>query len=267
MLAGLTGDSVRAARLTKTVVYAASKLAAAGTVFLGLPALVTNFDRYEMQEAAQFLWLGGALQGYAILFSIAVDGALLKLKRGPVKRLFTLLLYILGGFVPFLFIFRDDWMVIFIAGFIGVACSLAFLLADRLYRHARWPYSVSVAILLVTGSLYIAFADHTTVKGWSETRAAGGIEAAFDYFHGEKKYPVKLEAGQTLAYYVEWQAEGGYGTHLDAKGGKYGGDRPYGSHRIAYQVEKATTIDIVVTGERARGSFAIHWDIMNKEAS
>lgn len=251
--------------LIRAAVYAASKLAAAGSLFLGLPALLTNFDPYEMQEAA--LWIG-VLQGYAILFSIAVDAALLKLKRGPAKRIVTLLLYILGGFVPFLFIFREDWMVIFIAGFVGVACSLAFLLADRLFRHARWPYSVISAILLVPGSLYIALADHTIVKGWSETRTDDGVEAVFDYFHGEKKYPVKLEAGQTLAYSVEWQAEGGHGTHLDAKGGKYGGDgRHYGPPRIAYQVEKETTIDIVVTGERARGSFTIYWDIYDEGAS
>lgn len=251
--------------LIRAAVYAASKLAAAGTIFLGLPVLLTNFDPYQMQEAA--LWLG-VLQGYAIVFSIAVDAALLKLKRGPVKRLVTLLLYILGGFAPFLFLFRDDWMVIFIAGFVGVACSLAFLLADRLYRHARWPYSVTAALLLVAGSLYIAFADHTTVKGWSETRSDDGVEAVFDYFHGEKTYPVKLEAGQTLAYSVAWQAEGGYGTRLDAKGGKYGGeDRHSGPPRIAYQAEKAATIDIVVTGERASGSFTIHWDICDKGQS
>jgi hypothetical protein len=262
-----TRESNRANWLAKAAVYAASKLAAAGTLFLGLPALLTNFDRYEMQEAARFLWLGGALQGYATVFSIAVDGALLKMKAGPAKRFVTLLLYILGGFVPFLFMFGQEWGIIAIAGFIGVACSLAYLLADRLYRHARWPYSVTAAILLAAGSLYIAFADQTTVRGWSETRSDQGVEAAFDYFHGDKAYPVKLEAGQTLAYYVEWHAEGGYGTHLNAKGGKYGGDGlDREPRRIAYQVGKATTIDIVVTGKRARGSFAIHWDIMNKDA-
>lgn len=259
-----TKAGARAIWSTKAVRYAASKLAAAGSVFLGLPMLLTGFDRHEMQETANYLWVGGALQGYAILFSLVVDAALLKMKNGPAKRIITLLFYILGGYVPFLFVFRHDWGISVIAGCVGVACSLAFLLADRLYRSARWPYSVAVAILLAAGSFYIALADHTTVRGWTETRSGDGIKVTFDYLHGYKMFPVRLEAGQTLAYYVEWDAEGGHGTRLKAKGGEYVGDgRAREPHRIAYQVEKATTIYIVVTGNRASGSFAIHWDIKN----
>ncbi|MHA6481816.1 hypothetical protein ACX1C1_07915 [Paenibacillus sp. strain BS8-2] len=140
--------------------YAASKVAAAGCVFLALPLLALNVDLYQMSEMADMLWLGGALQGYAILYSAVVDIVLIKVNDKVVRRSIAVLLHILGGYAPFLFILHgSDLVVSVIAGCIGAACSVAFLVIDGLFRRLRWPYSLVVALLLVAGSIYIVVAD------------------------------------------------------------------------------------------------------------
>ncbi|MFC5651138.1 hypothetical protein ACFPYJ_18895 [Paenibacillus solisilvae] len=242
--------------------YAASKLAAAGLVFLGFLVIVGGFERYEMSELTRQFPLWGFIYGYAVLFSAGVDAVLCKRKAGPAKMALTVLLYMLGGYVPFLVWFPGQWILSLFAGAYGVACALAFLAATHLFRW-RWPYSAATAMLLFAGAFYVSVADFTVAKQWTETRTADGYRAEFAYFHGQKEIPVELGAGQTLSYHIDWQVTngGGYGTYLDAEGGTYTNDLRGGEAWIAYRVKATSTVRIVVTGDRAQGRLTIEWEI------
>lgn len=215
-----------------------------------------------MSEIIRELPIWFFIYGYAVAFSIAVDALLMKLRRGPAKLALTVLLYVLGGFAPLLLMFHQNWMLGLFAGLYGVPCALVFLYASRLLLH-RWPYNLAAAILLLAGAIYMSTADFTKTSGWTETRAENSYRAEFDYFHGYRQIPVQLESGQTLAYHVEWQASGGYGTRLNTKSvkGAYVNVEHGGERWVAYKTEEAATIYIVVTGNRAKGALTIRWEI------
>ncbi|MGM0883447.1 MAG: hypothetical protein ACQEXQ_20725 [Bacillota bacterium] len=249
-------------RWSQVAAYAASKIAAAGLVFFGFLVVVGEFERYQMSELTRQIPLWGYIYGYAILFSAGVDAVLCKHKAGPAKMALTVLLYMVGGYVPFLVWFPGQWILSLFAGVYGVACSLAFLAATRLFR-GWWPYSAAAAMLLLAGAVYVSMADFTVTKQWTETRTADGYRAEFAYFHGQKEIPVELGAGQTLSYHIDWQVTngGGYGTYLDAEGGTYTSDIRVGEEWIAYRVKAPSTVRIVVTGDRAQGALTIEWEI------
>lgn len=248
-------------RWSEVAAYAASKIAAAGLVFLGFLVIVGGFDRYQMWELTRQFPLWGYIYGYAVLFSAGVDALLCKQKAGPAKMALTVLLYMLGGYVPFLIWFPGQWILSLFAGFYGIACALTFLAATHLFR-GLWPYSAAAAILLA-GAVYVSMTDFTVTKQWVETRTADGYHAEFVYFHGQKEIPVELGMGQTLSYRIDWQVTngGGYGTYLDAEGGTYTKDIRDGEAWIAYRVKAPSTVRIVVTGDRAQGALTIEWEI------
>ncbi|TYP74495.1 hypothetical protein BCM02_10539 [Paenibacillus methanolicus] len=215
-----------------------------------------------MQELTRQFPLWAFVYGYAVLFAVAADAALYRLKKSPAKAAFTVLSYMLGGVLPFLVWYPGQWLWTLFGGFYGVACSLTFLGASLIYR-AWWPYSGAAAVLLLAASLYVSLADFTATEQWSETRSADGYQAKFDYFHGKKEIPIELERGQTLFYRVDWRISngGGYGTYLDGEGGAYASDARNGDGWIGYRVEAPTTVRIVVTGRRAQGALAIEWEV------
>lgn len=249
-------------RWSQVAAYAASKIAAAGLVFFGFLVIVGEFERYQMSELTRQIPLWGYIYGYAVLYSAGVDAVLCKHKAGPAKMALTILLYMVGGYVPFLVWFPDQWILSLFAGVYGVACALAFLAATHLFR-GWWPYSAAAAMLLLAGAVYVSMADFTVTKQWTETRTADGYRAEFAYFHGQKEIPVELGKGQTLSYHIDWQVTngGGYGTYLDAEGGTYTNDIRVGEEWIAYRVETPSTVRIVVTGDRAKGALTIEWEI------
>lgn len=67
-----------------------------------------------------------------------------------------------------------------------------------------------------------------------------------------------------LSYRLNWHASGGYGTHLEAKGGTYENDMR-GESRIAYRVMAPSTVQIIVTGDRAQGAFTVEWEIADAD--
>ncbi|ANE46868.1 hypothetical protein SY83_11935 [Paenibacillus swuensis] len=246
---------------SRLAAYAASKLGAAGVVFLGFLMIMSRFQLYEMWELTRQLRLWLFIYVYAILFSVAVDVLLRKRKAGSSRTARIIMLYTLGGYIPFLIWFREEWIWGLYAGFFGVCCSLTFLCATRLFR-GRWPYSAITAILLLAGAVYVSVTDFTVTKEWTDRRTTDGYEAEFVYFHGHRTIPVKLEAGQTLSYRIDWQIKhGGYGTHLDAEGGAYTNVKRDGEGWIAYSVNAPTTVNIVVTGKRAQGALDVRWNI------
>jgi hypothetical protein len=256
------GDIMAMLKWSQVAAYAASKLAAAGLVFIGFLIIVGGFNLYEMSEITRQLPLWEYIYGYAVLFSVGVDAVLCKCKAGPAKIALTGLLYVVGGYVPFLIWFPGQWILSLFAGVYGVACSLAFLAATQSFR-GWWPCSAAAAMLLVAGSVYISMADFTVTKQWTETKNADGYRAEFALFHGQKEIPVELGMGQTLSYHIDWQVTngGGYGTRLDAKGGMYTKDIMGGEEWIAYRVKEPSTVRIVVTGDRAQGALTIRWKI------
>ncbi|CAM4315231.1 hypothetical protein [Paenibacillus tarimensis] len=242
-----------------------SKIAASGLVFLGLLAVLGGFDGYNMWKISRELPLWGFIYGYALLFSVAVDALLYKLKKGPSKMAVTVLLYILGGYVPLLYWFQSPWYMSLIAGAYGVACALVYLAAAYLFRR-WWPYSTAAAILLLAVAIYVSTSDFTVTKQWVETRTADSYYAEFDYFNGKKEIPISLDAGQTLTYQVDWQITngGGYGMYLDAEDGAIGTyiqEPGSGTEQISYRVERPSTVQIVVTGNRAQGAVTVTWQI------
>ncbi|MCU6707984.1 hypothetical protein M6D81_04595 [Paenibacillus sp. J5C_2022] len=246
----------------RVIGYVASKLAAAGLVFLGFLGMMAGFQLYEMSELARQLPLWKYIYGYAVLFSVVVDAMLYKCKAGPSKIALTVLLYILGGYVPFLFWFPGQWFLSLYAGVFGVACALAFLAVSHLFRVLRL-YSAVAALLLLAGSIYISTTDFTVTEQWTETRTADSYQAEFAYFNGQKGIPVKLEKGQTLSYNIDWQiTSGGYGTYLDAKGGTHTSTEQDGeAWLISYRVDMPSTVRIVVTGDQAQGALKVEWEI------
>ncbi|NIK22193.1 hypothetical protein [Paenibacillus lupini] len=251
-------------RSTAAAAYATSKIAAAGLVFLGFLVIVGGFDAYQMSQLTHELPVWQYIYGYAILFSVLVDIALYNCKPAPYKKIIMVLLYILGGYVPFLFWFPNQWMLSLIAGLCGVTCSLAFLVATYLFR--RWRlYKAVAAILLLVVAVYVSVTDSTEVKLWSETRTIDGYHAEFAFFNGQKKIPITLEKGQTLSYHINWKVTngGGYGTYLDAKGGNYTSNTTDSGDWITYQVEMPSTVSIVVSGDQAQGELTIKWKITN----
>ncbi|SFD53257.1 hypothetical protein SAMN05216378_0343 [Paenibacillus catalpae] len=241
---------------------AASKLAAAGIIFLGFLVMVVGPHVYQMSQLTKELSLWTFIYVYAVLFSVVVDVALYKWKSGPFKRILTVMLYMLGGYVPFVVWFPNQWMLSLIAGMYGIACSLAFLAAVYFLRRC-WPYNAVAAILLLSAAIYVSVNDFTVARQWTETRTADSYRAEFDYFNGDKEIPIHLDSGQTLSYRIEWQVTngGGYGTHLDAEGGSYTKDISDGGDWIAYRVEIPSTVRIVVSGDEAKGAFTIQWQI------
>ncbi|MFD0958227.1 hypothetical protein [Paenibacillus chungangensis] len=246
----------------RVIAYVASKLAAAGLVFLGFLAIMAGFQLYEMSQLAWELPLWKYIYGYAVLFSVVVDAVLYKYKAGPSKIALTVLLYILGGYVPFLFWFPGQWLLSLYAGVFGVACALAFLAISNLFRGLQL-YSAAAALLLLAGSIYISTTDFTVTRQWTETRTADSYQAEFAYFNGQKGIPVKLEKGQTLSYKIDWQITGGgYGTHLDAKGGTHtSAEQDVDAWFISYRVDTPSTVRIVVTGDQAQGALKVSWEI------
>lgn len=246
----------------RAAAYAASKFAAAGTVFLGFLVLTTGLDPVAMSELTRELPLWGYSYGYAVLFAAVADLALLRLKGSPAKAALTVLLHILGGILPFAFWFPGQWLWVLFAGFYGTACSLAFLAVSRLFRR-RWPYSGVASVLLLALALYVTNTDFTETKHWTEASNGDGYRAEFVYFHGKKEIPVQLGAGQTLSYRIDWQiaSGGGYGTYLDGESGTYISDANAGGDWIGYRADKPSTVRIVVTGKRAQGAFTIRWRI------
>lgn len=249
-------------RWSQVAAYVASKLAAAGLVFFGFLVIVGGFELYQMSELTRQFPLWVYIYGYAVLFSVVVDAVLYKCKAGPSKMVLTVLLYMLGGYIPFLVWFPpDQWILSLFAGGYGLACALTFLAATHLFR-GWWPYSAAAAMLLLAGVVYVSMADFTVTKQWTETRTTDDYRAEFAYFNGQKEIPVELGMGQTLSYHIDWQVtNGGYGTYLDTEGGTYTNVMLGDVAWIAYRAKTPSTIRIVVTGDRAQGALTIEWEI------
>ncbi|MBB6673478.1 hypothetical protein [Cohnella nanjingensis] len=248
-------------RWCQVAAYSASKVAAAGLVFWGFLVVAGGFELYQMSELTRQLPLWGYIYGYAVLFSVLVDAVLYRCKINFSKTTLTFLLYVVGGYVPFLVWSSGQWIFSLFAGAYGVACALAFLAAAHLFRR-WWPYSTAAAILLLAGAVYISTADFTVTKHWMGTRTADGYRAEFTYFNGKKEISVDLGMDQTLSYHIDWQiTSGGYGTYLDAEGGTYTNVMRGGEAWVAYRVKKPSTVRIVVTGDRTQGALTIKWEI------
>jgi len=207
-----------------------------------------------MWELTRQLPLWGYIYGYAVLYSAAVDAALRKLKIGQVRMALTVLLYVLGGYFPFMIWFPNQWMLSLIAGLYGVACALSFLAASHLFRGCL-PFSAPAALLLLAGAIYSTLSDFTVTEQWMETRTAESYRAEFNYFDGRKEIPIKLTKGLTLSYYIDWQITNGCGcgTHLDAARGEYRTVKKNSEGWISYRAEASSIVRIVVTAERAQG--------------
>ncbi|MEK3885782.1 hypothetical protein [Paenibacillus sp. PL2-23] len=138
----------------RAAAYAVSKIAAAGLVYWGFIFIVSGRDYEEMRGIGLYtpVWL--LIFVYAILFSMTVDAILCKLKAGPGKTFISILIYMAGGYAPFIIMFQSQWILGLIAGFYGICCSLAFLCASYILRRL-WPASAGIGLLLLAGIVYL----------------------------------------------------------------------------------------------------------------
>lgn len=142
-------------RLSHVTSYFASKLASAGFVFIIFLVIVGKFDIYQMSIITQELSLWYFIYGYAVLFSAGVDAVFYKHKNEHSKKVLIVLCYVLGGYIPFLFVFNGQWIYGLIAGGYGVACALVFLFANSLFK-GLWPYNAIWAVSLLAVSILVS---------------------------------------------------------------------------------------------------------------
>ncbi|MFS0722516.1 hypothetical protein [Paenibacillus sp. 1P07SE] len=251
--------SVRS-RWQSAAAYLCAKLTAAGAVFIALMVLLAGLDPVALSQLIGQLPFWAIFYGYAVLFSICMDGLMAVWK--PKSSLFIrVLLYIVGGYLPFLWFFPQQPFWILFIGLYGVVCALCFYGIDASMRH-KWPASAIAALALLGAMGYLTLADHTRVEGWSEQREEAAYSAQFDYFHGQKEVAIQLKQGDTLTYRVAFELrEGGHGYRLDGPGGDPIGMEQLEDGGLRMRAEEDKEVRVILTGDRANGTVRVTWEV------
>lgn len=245
--------------------YISAKLVGSGFVSLLFIFVTSGINLYDWSEIVGnfYFWF---LYVYAILFSMLVDLVLFKLK--PAYRIAaSLFLYILGGFAPFIVLFKGELVFTFIAGTVGMICAF-FFYATSFFMRGKRPYSTVVSILILIILVLLATIDFSVKKQWVEIRTDQTYEASFKEFHGEHDIPIRLEQGETLTFKMSWnkQNEGGYGMSVVDRKGKYVGLNNntrdgLGSDKYSFTAVKTGIYRIKLTGDHLNGGFKVIWEV------
>lgn len=250
-------------RLERMIMYMCSKLFASCAVMLVFSIIIVGWNRYELSKLAANSGLLILFFPYAIAFSLIADWLASRAKQG--RQFLLVMLYIAGGYLPFLVLsFRNsEFAFFFIAGTIGMLCSLAHLgLSCWVQRFSFYSIAATVGVAALT--VYLVLGDFTVKKGVQESLTNTSYQASFDYFYGEHKVPIDLQEGTTLHYEVFWNEmkNGGYGHYMvDMKGRLVGRTASPDSNVLTLTVPKSGQYYFVLTGVRFEGKVRIEWRI------
>lgn len=253
-------------RIFRIVNYAAAKVGAACAAFLLFVFVVGGdslFDKSEMARERPLLLLFFV---YGVAVSVVVDAlayaARKKIPAGGVK----FVLYLAGGFVPFLFFGEMDFYTWF-AGIVGVVWSMIFWGAYTLIKaHPKAAIPASLCMVLI--ATILVRQDFSVKRGWTESVSASSYEATFSLMHGEHEVAIDAEAGSNVQFIVKWQASGGHGMHVLDDRGKHvpmqtvtNAQETYQSWGYAFTAERSGTYRIVLNGNQASGKVKVDWRV------
>jgi hypothetical protein len=248
--------------------YLAAKAAAGIVLFILFIIVAAGWDLYAWSELLhEWMW-SSLIVGYAPVYSMVTD-AVAKLTRPKYRLSVQLLLYTLGGFLPFVIWFRVQFFIVLYAGLIGTVCAYVYLVLYLVLKK-RGLYTLVAAAVALSILLVLFFHDFTVKRGWSELRGDTSYEASFSLLHGQISVPIEVEAGQLIEFSVNWQTSGGNGYSLKAPDGKYAGMEPVGdfdSSTRRFTAEESGVYRIVLTGDRLTGRLKVEWSIWPAEDS
>lgn len=237
--------------------YFYSKLIGSGfafTIFMGFIFLFIDNSLFELSETLSSPWIWAAFYGYAIFCSVIIDGVL---KRWPVLRRWTLLLYIFAGYIVFAFI-MFHWIYMIIAGSVGAIVAVLYFIGN--YKIARYKWLGAVFAIIPLIFVWMTFTDFTQKENWEEQRQDNSFIAQFSYFDGEHHIPIQLEDDDTLSFEINFEASGGYGFHFENNKGDYLPLEEKGN-QLVFHASEAGEYEIVVRGREAKGTFTVDWII------
>lgn len=245
-------------RIIYYIHYVAAKLFATSFTLLLFGFLIAGVTLFDMSKLISTKGILLLFVPYAIGYSIAVDCVVRLVKSH--KTAFRLLLYIVGGHLPFFFVMGKYTVFTFIAGSVGAICAMIYLGAySWIRRFPKYAITLSIMLSLVVGAL-LTF-DFTVKKGWTEVRADYAYEAEFAYFHGIHAIKLNLNEGVTIRYSIDWAVRsGGYGHHVLDDNGDYVGQTISEDGAVhSFKADQSGNYSIVVTGDRLSGNFTVNW--------
>ncbi|NIK78923.1 hypothetical protein FHS15_004069 [Paenibacillus castaneae] len=251
-------------RWIHVVDYLSAKLAASGVIAILFIFIGFGFDLYKWSEYVREPFFWAIFYGYAIIFSMIVDASVSRLTYSN-RILASLLLYVIGGFAPFIIMFKSAVWAVCIAGVIGTLCAFTFYAVYYSMRRAR-PYTSVIAGLLLLLFILLATIDFSVKKQWTEARSETSYEASFTVFHGEHKIPIRLEKGQTLTFQVNWnnQNSGGYGMSVVDRKGEYVGlqrDASVKGEKYSFTAARTDVYNIKLSGNHLDGGVKVKWEV------
>lgn len=243
----------------KSFAYIVTKLAAAGfllAIFAIYIFITSKFDLFEFSEVISSSFLWWMLVGYSMLCSMLID--LLKHFISSIGVFIEVLLYIIAGFVPFLFMMEFPYYVI--AGIIGAASAIFFLLAIHFFKN-KWYYTFFAFIVPIT-LLTVANIDFTTKQNWQEIKNESSYIATFDYFNGKHEIPIHAKAGEAIIFSVDFlpRNDGAYGYSIRNEDLGYVGMKEVDEKRRMVTVPEDSTYVIEVRGNDLQGKVIVYWE-------
>jgi hypothetical protein len=242
----------------KVFPYLLTKLSAAGFMFSIMAIyvlLAVHFDMYEFSETFQ-VGIVSLILGYSITCSILID--LMKRSFYFDGVFLEVLLYLIAGFLPFVFIMGFPYYVI--AGFVGGLCSIFFLFGHHFIKinGIKLLFAFVLPVLLVVTNL-----DFTTKQNWQEVRNDSSYTATFDYFNGEHEIPITANAGEIIFFSINFinKNNGGYGYHVKNDENDHMPMEEVSEFKHVIQINENGLYRIVITGDNFQGKVEVDWDI------
>ncbi|MVO98067.1 hypothetical protein [Paenibacillus lutrae] len=247
-----------------------SKLAASGSLFLlyGIVIIFTSgFDWVGVSEAIRMRFWWVIFFGYANGFSLIADVIIWRTPSER-KQIASLLLYILGGFAPFLPFLSDNVWLFMFAGILGVGSSLIYYGILKLCERFKFREIASGSILILSLLVAAARTDFTVTEEWTEVRLETSYEAKFTYLNGYKAVPIDIAKGQELEFTITWgMANGGNGFHVLDEKDRYVGLENIDDRKYKIPAGGDQRYRLILTGKKLKGSVRITWTIQPASSS
>ena len=254
-------------KLERITMYLFSKLFASCAVMLVFGVTTVGWNLYELSQLVANKGVLLLFFPYAIGFSMLADWLVSRAAYG--RSLLLIMIYIAGGYLPFIVIsiwkgsFFFSIIYVFFAGTIGMLCSVAHLGMSNWVLRLRL-YSIAAAICVSALTIVLILGDFTVKKGMEDSFSDASYQVSFEYLHGEHKVPIDLQKGTILHYEIFWDEvnNGGYGHYmLDPKGKKASRMTSPNSEVLSLAVLESGRYYFVFSGDRFAGKIRAEWRV------
>ncbi|WP_010097160.1 hypothetical protein [Ornithinibacillus scapharcae] len=244
-------------KLSKIAFYVIQKLSAAGLLIsiFAIFILTSSMELYDFSESMSYWFLWTMIFGYGILSSMVIDCVKIIFHNVPV--FIEILLYLIAGFVPFIFIMEPPYILF--AGGVGSFSALLFLAGLQFIK--RKVTKVLFAFIIPITFLVMANIDFTSKQNWREETTDSSYSVTFDYFNGKHHIPIEAKSGEKIIFSVDFTNVnyGGYGYSILNENKDLIGMVEHTENRGTAIVPEDGIYFIEIRGDNLKGKIEVDW--------